>query len=90
MPIELALSEAHRDAIDARIATLRSGEVWHTSATFQGRSHNFVIIATEMDGLNTGRRRCAVACSTCERFLHEATTGTSSRIDSHLREGRDG
>jgi len=49
--------------------------------------HVFSFIATSSTGMHSGRRRYCVVCTTCERLLHEATTGPLERMRAHL-EGR--
>src|SRR5262249_28733735 len=45
--------------------------------------HAYRVTPTDEMAINTGRRRFRVECLTCEETLHEATTGTSSRILAH-------
>ncbi len=48
--------------------------------------HMFVIAATNLNGLHSGRRRYSVMCRTCKMAVHPATTGPDEMIDMHLRE----
>lgn len=53
-----------------------------------GERHSLVIMATNQDGLHTGRRRFLIACDTCGTLIHAATTGPAWRVVQHLREFR--
>ncbi len=86
------------DVVDKRLDEMKPGAIlrlmlvagtsmWHgRQQPLDGKGHLFAIIATNEDGFNSGRRRYAVACTTCERLMHEATTGPLERIEQHLRE----
>lgn len=44
------------------------------------------ITATREEGIDSGRIRYRVECLTCDKVLHENTTGPSSRFGGHLEE----
>ena len=46
----------------------------------------FLFMATNQDGINSGRRRYLVVCCTHEKLLHEATTGPVPRVEQHVNE----
>lgn len=52
--------------------------------------HTFRITATDRLGCDTGRRRYAVVCVTCNEVVHEATTGPCQMVGRHVREAADG
>lgn len=47
--------------------------------------HTFKITTTDKDGINTGRRRYRVECTTCAVEVHPATTGPMQMADMHTR-----
>lgn len=49
-------------------------------------THAFRVTPTNDEGIHTGRRRYKVECISCNKLLHEATTGALERIEQHLRE----
>lgn len=50
--------------------------------------HRFVVMRTTETGIHSGRPRYLVACTFCNRLVHEATTGPWENIERHLQ-GRD-
>ncbi len=74
------LNLEHRDIV-AELDKLPMGGVLYRR---QG-DHTFMFIATREQAIHTGRRRFCVVCSTCEKLIHEATTGPIERLNEHLR-----
>lgn len=56
------------------------------TVTFTVLGVSFMVEPTSQTGINSGRRRYAVYCLTCDEGLHEATTGPESRCEAHLDE----
>lgn len=50
--------------------------------------HQFIVMKTTETGIHSGRSRYLVVCTSCEKLLHEATTGVWPNIQRHLS-GRD-
>lgn len=46
--------------------------------------HTIAIVPHRERATMTGRRRYFVECVTCDRVLHEATTGPYCRVEQHL------
>lgn len=46
--------------------------------------HDIRVIATDLFGVDSGRRRYRVECHTCQVVVHEATTGPVIRVKEHL------
>lgn len=59
-----------------------------TGATRREQHGNCLIdiTATGETGINTGRRRFRVHCSTCGVLVHPATTGPDQLAEVHLRD----
>lgn len=57
-----------------------------TILRFARDGHLFTFIPTTSLGIHTGRRRYCVVCSSCERLLHEETTGPIHLMNAHLKE----
>jgi hypothetical protein len=75
-------AQAHDAQLDAALDALPAGGVLHHKID----GHLFTFIATNQDGLHSGRRRYCVVCSTCEKLAHEATTGPVENARRHVRE----
>lgn len=54
------------------------------------RGCEFVVMATKVRAIHSGRRRYLVACKTHGALLHDATTGVRVRIDAHTMEVHEG
>ena len=52
----------------------------------------FRVSPTQLRGVDTGRVRFRVECLTCGEIVHEATTGSTFNVKSHLssRHNREG
>lgn len=66
--------------IDKRVERLKPG----MQLRFRRQHHSFLVMATDEVGFHTGRCRYLVACTSCGKLLHEATTGVLPRITQHL------
>ena len=78
--------ELLRGSIERELDRLPVGGMLHQ----QIADHLFVFIATNQDGLHSGRRRYCVVCTTCEHLAHEATTGPVENARRHLHEAEGG
>lgn len=78
-----------RDTAEAKLDQLTPGQLLRFKAIVDKQSgtasHLFVAIATNEDGLHTGRRRYMIGCTTCDKLMHESTTGPLERVDQHLQ-----
>jgi hypothetical protein len=77
-------NEEHEDQLELALDKLLMGGVLY----WRQGDHTFMFIATREQSIHTGRRRFCVVCSTCERLIHEATTGPIERLNDHLRSSR--
>jgi hypothetical protein len=75
------------DGLERFLDALDFGTQLRVRVPDHGR-HHFVVMKTTETGIHSGRSRYLVACTSCEKLLHEATTGVWANIDRHLR-GRD-
>ena len=46
--------------------------------------HHFTIRATGETGINSGRKRWAVTCTSCNEVVHPGSTSATAQIDMHL------
>ena len=54
------------------------------TVVFEVEGVQFQVSPTNKFGCDTHRRRYRVTCLTCDTIVHEATTGSTSRIEMHL------
>lgn len=76
------MTDEIRAQIDRSLRKLVGGS--QLRVVYEG--HRFLVMITNEEGFHTGRARYLVACITCEKLLHEATTGPIENIDRHIRE----
>lgn len=69
-------------ALSEELSALVPGKPLHVG--YEG--HIFVLIKTTETALTSGRHRFLVGCTSCNRLIHEATTGPTERVREHLSE----
>lgn len=76
----MTLTAEETTRIDQELSAMAPGELLYAVYYL----HRYVIVRTTEKGIHSGRPRYFVACTTCDKLLHEATTGPACRIEQHF------
>lgn len=79
-------NEEAEKRIRADLENLKPSEQLYVTGETGDVRHRFVAMLTNQSGINTGRGRYLIACTSCEKLMHEATTGPLERMTQHLTE----
>jgi hypothetical protein len=80
--MRIRMNADNRDAIEREIGLLVPGS--QLKVIYE--RCRFLVMITNEQGIHTGRPRYLVACTKCEKLLHEATTGPIENIERHVNE----
>lgn len=78
------MTSEQREQIITNLEVLELGDqLRFTIHGVDSGTHGALVMRTNKDGFHTGRPRYLVACESCEKLLHAATTGPIEQMLMH-------